>query len=388
MSVLGTKREIASYFGRDKSQRDNLATLAFDFIARGGEVSKKPASMTYNGVREVMKDWPNKEFATIIKSAVKEYRFIGKWIRPWDIVPPDRRLDATKVWVGWEMETGFRTREGRSRALDWFDRRVKGGCFDQEGSGEYECEFTFYPTHLEDIKTKGGPNRLIKRLLKGDIEFATHDPDDHIGTHANISTPKSRASTFGTRDSEEYRDYGHAPDDSIDDQIYDIRNSGSCDCEACEADRNGRINVLEARRAELAAGVLPYPGYRFEYEFERAVEDLSGDDCELLFGRSYMYDTICVYHGKQFEFKLFNSTYSIEQWNRYCAVVEQLAEMVKWAEEATDQSVINAREIKKKLLAIKPIIEAMPKGTEPDYEPSSRMRDDDYSDDWDSDPDY
>lgn len=371
MSVLGTKREIAAYFNRDKLARERMWSLTSSYVAKGKDVTNYPKQgLTYGtNIRAIMETVPAKELADVIKDAIQERRFIGKWIRPWDIVPPEKRLDKDKVWVGWEMETGFNSPNHFYNALKWFDNRVKGGCYDQEGSGSYCCEFTFYPTHLEDIQHKGGPNRLIKRLTKGDITPAVHDPDEHIGTHANISTPKSRSTPPHMRDSEEYRDYGYARDGDEDDN--------GCTCEECTADRQRRVAVATARVEARRNGTLvQYPGHQFEYEFERAVEGMAPADRDLLFGRAYPYDTICVYHGKQFEFKLFNSTYSIDQWNRYCVVVKHIADIIQWMEAQTDTSQIISATIRAKLLEIKPTIEAMPKGTEPEYNPDS----DDYED--------
>ncbi len=190
MAVIASKREIARYVRENREGM--LDKVPYNFRDRP-DVPKVPTPYYPAEYGYSVVDWSKVKASTIVKSIRENIdlcSFMGKQLRPWDIVPPSTQLDADKVWVGFEMETGYTNREDFVATVGWFDRNIHRGCYDNEGSGSHPVEFTFYPTHLEDID-KAPITKLIKRAKK--ITPATHRPNSHVcGSHANVSTPHSR----------------------------------------------------------------------------------------------------------------------------------------------------------------------------------------------------
>lgn len=166
MSVIATRKELAQFF-QEQPNRMGMLSHVNGYIP----IQSKTAAIR------------------IIRKAVKEGRFLGKQLRPWNVVPPASKLDASQVWAGFEMETGYSTTARRLAAIQWFDKTIKRGCYDREGSGQACVEFTFYPTELSKIDTCD-VTKLIK--LAQTIPPAPHNSETYIGTHVNISTPASR----------------------------------------------------------------------------------------------------------------------------------------------------------------------------------------------------
>lgn len=171
MSLIATRKELIEFFQNQTNRRyiyDRVARQSYD-------------SYTHPATAE--------RAVEVVREAVTHGRFLGKSLRPWFVVPPAQRLDGDKVWVGFEFETGYRTTAQRLEAIQWFDRYINRGCFDQEGSGQAPVEFTFYPVELDEIDDCG----VLKLIKHGRSNApASHAPSSYVGTHLNISTPNTR----------------------------------------------------------------------------------------------------------------------------------------------------------------------------------------------------
>lgn len=128
----------------------------------------------------------------------------GKSTRPWFFINPASVLPADQVWVGFEVETGYRSREDLTTALGKLARCKQLIALDVEGSGAQPLEVTFFPVALADIEKKGGPSRIIDMYTS--VSPAIHRPDGLVGTHFNFSTPTMRSSGLRFR----LRDVGTA----------------------------------------------------------------------------------------------------------------------------------------------------------------------------------
>lgn len=272
MSVLGNSKELKAYFNSA-----NVDYLSVDRL-------KNLVQLKRNGS-------PAKN----VRRCVAAGKFIGKRLRPWDIVAPYILLDQSKVWVGFEYETGYSTRAEYMQSLKWFDRAFKRGCYDCEGSGVYPVEYTFYPVELDKLEFKSGPAAMIRKAPK--LNPYKHHHNSYIGTHVNISTPRSR--------------------------------SGE--------------NSL--------AGLSGY--------FCNAVISMSEEQRLILFGRSSVYGSGHPnWREKHWEFKLFNTTYDMRTWLGYCLVVRKYVEIIQVI-EAGRAARSPSLWIKDQLLSLIPAIEAI-----------------------------
>lgn len=252
MSIIGSKEEITKYFTKHKP---NIIDYQFRKLnAKGTDYDSFTPLEAYEKIREYAKNCV----------------FVGKGrLRPWHIVPMAEVLDPTKVWVGFEMETGYATEAQRKAAQVWFDKEIDRGIYDVEGTRPYPIEFTFYPTHVEDIEFNSGVTKLIEYGYQKGCEPVPHDSLQRIGTHANISTPNSRA---GKRINE-------------------------------EALRNVMLGLTPGQHETLFGRSRP------------AMPNM-------LYGRQGYY-----------EFKIFNSTYDLTRWSQYCIVVRKLVAIIDLMEK-------------------------------------------------------
>lgn len=117
------------------------------------------------------------------------YFLAWKAMRPWDIVNLNETLDATKVWIGWEIETGWNTLDARKSAVSDLLSSYNHVALDEEGPC-YGAEMTWAPAN--EGKFEGEHPLLYVSDLADKYEVYRHDPEDCTGTHVNISTPTIR----------------------------------------------------------------------------------------------------------------------------------------------------------------------------------------------------
>lgn len=185
-----------------------------------------------------------------------------KAFRPWNVVDLTANLDPTKAWVGWEVETGWQTPDARSTQIERFLNSWDYVCVDDEGPS-YGCEFTWSPKEADFYDEDKHP--LLFFTDNNDLHFE-HEPEWHVGTHINISTPSSRE---------------------------------------------------DGRGLALACAV-----------FNRSLKEMSFSDKEELFGRGDLYAGFFT-QKSWVEGKLFNSTYDEAQARHYIRVGQRLTELME-----------------------------------------------------------
>lgn len=205
---------------------------------------------------------------TEVRNYISKGMFIGKSLRPWNIIPTNTVLPEDEVWVGFEVETGYPTLTGFKSAIKWVDKNTDRSCYDREGSGRFPVEFTFYPTTLDKMEWDSGPASLIRYGKKNPP--SGHSPLRMIGTHANISTPKYRSSA----------------NSSI---AYDSLSS----------------------------------------KMSRAMIGINRKERGILFGREGQYRCEPVCFDTHMEYKWFNTTYDIRVWQGYCLVIKSVIKMME-----------------------------------------------------------
>lgn len=138
-------------------------------------------AVTMEGVEEFLKNYHEQ---------LCDGRFISwKGFRPWNVIDLTSNLDASKAWIGWEVETGWKEEEYRDEAVRTFFDTYEHVCIDNEG-GRYGVEFTWTPKEVGAYEEKDHPLMFMPKFNRRTEE---HDPSDEIGTHINISTPTLRA---------------------------------------------------------------------------------------------------------------------------------------------------------------------------------------------------
>jgi hypothetical protein len=199
------------------------------------------------------------------------YYVVGKEIRPWTV---DRaffsRLDRDKPWVGFEMEHGFASYQDAIKGLKWVYDNTDDACIDVEGYGSWPIEVTFAPSDKDDWPDTCGPIRLINAITSGEYgKVADHNSGDSIGTHFNFSTPLIRT---GGPDAVDY------------------------------------------------GGLVYTASCTLSYFLE---DKLDTEDCEQLFGRSYLYEYEPIFFrdNRYVECKWFNSTFNANRFRSYLPVM-------------------------------------------------------------------
>lgn len=130
------------------------------------------------------------KFLDGVHGLIAEGRFLTwKAMRPWDIVNLNENLDATKVWIGWEIETGWSTTDARKSAIADLLSSYNHVALDDEGPC-HGAEMTWAPAN--EGKYEGEHPLLYVADLAAKYEVYRHDIDSCTGTHVNISTPTIR----------------------------------------------------------------------------------------------------------------------------------------------------------------------------------------------------
>jgi hypothetical protein len=119
-------------------------------------------------------------------------RHIGKWYRPWLVVPELANFSAPAGdWgVGVEIELGFRSRPAAQQVAKFLSN-WKHVALDYEG-GTHPIEATFPPVLYSKFNSKSQPARYLKYLAANQHLVHDHSGSNYIGTHVNISKGGSR----------------------------------------------------------------------------------------------------------------------------------------------------------------------------------------------------
>lgn len=113
--------------------------------------------------------------------------YLGKWYRPWEIVPKLREFSvpAGDYGIGVEVEMGFTSRNS-ARAIANLIKNWKHIALDFEG-GQHPIEVTFPPVLLSKMSSKTQVFRYLKLLRQNSSMLYVHSPSNQIGTHINVS---------------------------------------------------------------------------------------------------------------------------------------------------------------------------------------------------------
>jgi hypothetical protein len=204
-----------------------------------------------------------------------------KALRPWVVCDVTKDLDKTQPWIGWEIETGWNTRDDRYRVVSLFNQRYMYSCTDDEGYGSYQIELTFSPQTPDYYVKRDNPLHPLLFVANHKARAYVHSTGAMVGTHINFSTPAFRAG-----------------DERLQERVEGALN-------------NSLVLLSGAQKKELFGRGELYAGCF-----------LRGDS-----------DTESGSGTRWIEGKLFNSTYDwevakgyIEVGNRLCSVMEQLAQ--------------------------------------------------------------
>lgn len=144
---------------------------------------------------EDVEAWLRDFHASIIEGNFADW----KAFRPWKMVDIYKDLPADKAWIGWEIETGWENPGDRSSVINEMFSAYNHVCTDNEGPA-YGVELTWCPKAVGYWEEEGltHPLLFVANVAQG-LYYYEHEPGDHVGTHANISTPTSRTLTGPAR---------------------------------------------------------------------------------------------------------------------------------------------------------------------------------------------
>lgn len=161
------------------------------------DVLRKP-SFNYSNFPEAVPPTPmtKKETALALRkikdaivarqSEIGQY-YIGKWLRPWGVVPAlaNFRPPQGDYGVGVEVEYGF-TSPGAASTAATFVRNWRYVTLDREG-GQYPLETTFAPILYSKLTLKSQPFRYLKFLNDNASRLLVQHNSRFVGTHINVS---------------------------------------------------------------------------------------------------------------------------------------------------------------------------------------------------------
>ena len=116
-----------------------------------------------------------------------DYDYVGKWTRPWDVVPAIKNFQAPEgdYGIGIEVEMGFNSLEDAQfiakTISNW--RHI---AIDEEG-GSYPLEVTFPPFLYSKLSATSQPCRYLQLLNKHTHKVYEHGRGEEVGTHVNVS---------------------------------------------------------------------------------------------------------------------------------------------------------------------------------------------------------
>lgn len=138
--------------------------------------------------------------AAIADRDVNRYSMLGKWYRPWMVVPEliNWRAPAGDFGVGVEVEMGFRDRDA-ARTVANHIKNWKYVAIDYEG-GRDPIEATFAPIRYSKLSSKSQVIRYLKYLNTVRNLVVNHSNNTAVGTHVNVSVGDHVTLTlFGSR---------------------------------------------------------------------------------------------------------------------------------------------------------------------------------------------
>lgn len=251
----------------------------------GGKIPEIPETITVEKARDFLK---------VLKDEYLEHA-MGKGLRPWDVIDVCAGLDPNKTWIGIEYETGYHG-EDYEKVVNYVWRNTLHSVIDNEGCGDYPCEITFAPVHVEDfLSNRYEMDRLLnwkkKKGIYQDREEDTggpywcencheyHDEGEgyKVGIHCNISTPSFRTHTH-------YHHIGNL--------------------------LGWSVNNMTTAEKETLFNRIPY-----------------GSICPMENGRGHKY----------LEGKLFDTTGNLDNWAKYKEVIVRLADLTEYLSANWDE---------------------------------------------------
>lgn len=116
-----------------------------------------------------------------------EYEYVGKWTRPWDVVPAIKNFKPPvgDYGIGVEVEMGF-TSLASAQHIAKLISNWRHIAIDEEG-GRWPLEVTFPPLLYSKLSDKSQPCRYLQLLKKNSRKVDKHDRNHEVGTHVNVS---------------------------------------------------------------------------------------------------------------------------------------------------------------------------------------------------------
>lgn len=174
------------------SSRSNYTSVRYNY---GHEeniryVGSREALVTYSQEPLTLKECQHilrKVKDAIADRDVNRYQMLGKWYRPWAVVPEliNWRAPAGDFGVGVEVEMGFRDRAA-ARIVANHIKHWKYVAIDYEG-GHDPIEATFAPIRYSKLSSKSQVIRYLKYLNTVRNLVVNHSNNNSVGTHVNVS---------------------------------------------------------------------------------------------------------------------------------------------------------------------------------------------------------
>ena len=201
----------------------------------------------------------------------------AKELRPWQIDPEVYgSLDPNVPWLGFEFETGWKDTKARADAIEHCWNTWDNVVFDSEGEGGAPVEITFAPAELSKYEDGTADAYQFVEFLNGN-KNTSKGTNMMVGTHVNISLPFMRGFSVGGG-----RDYI----------------------------KMGKLGVMMGR----TIGTLGP---------QNSVE--GNENRRKYFGRERLYAGAYPGDGMTWmEFKVFRTTYDLEQFKTYLATSKAL----------------------------------------------------------------
>lgn len=154
-----------------------------EFVRRHGKFTKKLVREHLRHVHQRISD----RYTFTDPSTSRNYNreWLGKWCRPWDLVPKLKNYRAPngEFAVGLEVELGFKSHENAVCAGK-FLHKMRYVTADFEG-GQHPVEATFPPFRYNRLNKNNQVFRYLKFVAENDL--ALEQLSDYAGTHVNVS---------------------------------------------------------------------------------------------------------------------------------------------------------------------------------------------------------
>lgn len=157
--------------------------------------SNAPMAVMLRGGGEV-----NREAALEVYAYAKNYLMQAgyydyKAIRPWEWDNSSLdKLDPQQAWWGFEFETGYQTQEDRAAVIEFTWDNFDNVCFDAEGEGGWYSEITFGPAERSKFLDGSADAFKFMQHLNDNQRRVNNTGYYMVGTHLNLSVPWARES--------------------------------------------------------------------------------------------------------------------------------------------------------------------------------------------------